>query len=211
MSQSDSRKILDTDGAEKLKSPEELMCCLNGHLIKAQQPFIDFLDLLNVIDYISEQKGHPHTFFLEESQPEEDAFDPMDRDEYFEEAARLIVMHQQGSTALIQRKLNLGYNRVGRIIDQLEAAGIVGRFEGSKAREVLIPDEYSLEQYLGTMDFPGSPYPMTDDILIEQNSKQDELSELKQNNAIVPVILSSIPESKIKKRGILSSIFQLFK
>jgi S-DNA-T family DNA segregation ATPase FtsK/SpoIIIE len=75
-------------------------------------------------------------------------FDADDRDPLFEDAARLIVMHQQGSTSLIQRKLKLGYNRAGRIIDQLEAAGIVGPFEGSKAREVLFPDEYSLEQFL---------------------------------------------------------------
>jgi S-DNA-T family DNA segregation ATPase FtsK/SpoIIIE len=72
-----------------------------------------------------------------------------DRDSMFDEAARLIVMHQQGSTSLIQRKLKLGYNRAGRIIDQLEAAGIVGPFEGSKARKVLVPDDYSLEQLLG--------------------------------------------------------------
>lgn len=69
----------------------------------------------------------------------------------FEDAARIIVMHQQGSTSLIQRKLKLGYNRAGRIIDQLEGAGIVGPFEGSKAREVLIPDEYALEQFLDTL------------------------------------------------------------
>ncbi|MBS1500603.1 MAG: DNA translocase FtsK, partial [Bacteroidetes bacterium] len=75
-------------------------------------------------------------------------FDPDDRDPMFEEAARLIVIHQQGSTSLIQRKLKLGYNRAGRIIDQLEAAGIVGPFEGSKAREVLFADEYSLEKHL---------------------------------------------------------------
>jgi S-DNA-T family DNA segregation ATPase FtsK/SpoIIIE len=79
-------------------------------------------------------------------------FDPNERDKFFEDAARLIVMHQQGSTSLIQRKLKLGYNRAGRIIDQLEAAGIVGSFEGSKAREVLYPDEYSLEQFLNGMD-----------------------------------------------------------
>lgn len=70
----------------------------------------------------------------------------------FEDAARLIVMHQQGSTSLIQRKLKLGYNRAGRIIDQLEAAGVVGPFEGSKAREVLLPDDYALEQFLNNLD-----------------------------------------------------------
>jgi S-DNA-T family DNA segregation ATPase FtsK/SpoIIIE len=79
-------------------------------------------------------------------------FDPDDKDPLFEDAARLIVLHQQGSTSLIQRKLKLGYNRAGRIIDQLEASGIVGAFEGSKAREVLIPDEYALEQFLDNMN-----------------------------------------------------------
>ncbi|MNT93268.1 DNA translocase SpoIIIE [compost metagenome] len=78
-------------------------------------------------------------------------FDASDRDSMFEDAARLIVLHQQGSTSLIQRKLKLGYNRAGRIIDQLEAAGVVGPFEGSKAREVLIPDDYALEQFLNEL------------------------------------------------------------
>jgi len=78
--------------------------------------------------------------------------DLSERDALFDEAAKLIVLHQQGSTSLIQRKLKLGYNRAGRLIDQLEAAGIVGAFEGSKAREVLIPDEYSLEQLLNNID-----------------------------------------------------------
>ncbi|MBB6131846.1 hypothetical protein HDF22_006000 [Mucilaginibacter lappiensis] len=87
-------------------------------------------------------------------QPEAKEYDPDDRDPMFEEAARLIVMHQQGSTSLIQRKMKLGYNRAGRIIDQLEAAGIVGAFEGSKARDVLYPDEYSLERYLETLQKP---------------------------------------------------------
>ena len=78
--------------------------------------------------------------------------DLAERDPLFEEAARLMVAHQQGSTSLVQRKLKLGYNRAGRLIDQLEAAGIVGPFEGSKAREVLVPDEYSLEQLLNNLD-----------------------------------------------------------
>ena len=78
--------------------------------------------------------------------------DLSDRDALFEEAARLLVLHQQGSTSLIQRKLKLGYNRAGRLIDQLESAGVVGPFEGSKAREVLIPDEYSLEKLLNELE-----------------------------------------------------------
>jgi S-DNA-T family DNA segregation ATPase FtsK/SpoIIIE len=79
-------------------------------------------------------------------------FDPSSRDSMFEEAARVIVTHQQGSTSLLQRRLKLGYNRAGRLIDQLEHAGVVGPFEGSKAREVLIPDEYSLEQLLNNLN-----------------------------------------------------------
>ncbi len=87
----------------------------------------------------------------DESGAEKSEFDPSQRDSMFEEAARIVVTHQQGSTSLIQRRLKLGYNRAGRLIDQLESAGVVGPFEGSKAREVLIPDEYSLEQLLNSM------------------------------------------------------------
>jgi DNA segregation ATPase FtsK/SpoIIIE, S-DNA-T family len=90
-------------------------------------------------------------FVGDESDSNVGEVDLADRDALFDDAARLIVMHQQGSTSLIQRKLKLGYNRAGRLIDQLEAAGIVGSFEGSKAREVLIKDEYSLEQLLSEL------------------------------------------------------------
>ena len=90
--------------------------------------------------------------FVGDDEGEVGAVDLADRDSLFEDAAKLIVLHQQGSTSLIQRKLKLGYNRAGRLIDQLEAAGIVGPFEGSKAREVLIKDEYSLEQLLSEID-----------------------------------------------------------
>ena len=79
------------------------------------------------------------------------AYDDMDRDDLFEDAAQVVVIHQQGSASLLQRKLKLGYNRAGRIVDQLEAAGIIGPFEGSKARQVLIPDEMSLEQHLNNL------------------------------------------------------------
>jgi S-DNA-T family DNA segregation ATPase FtsK/SpoIIIE len=79
-------------------------------------------------------------------------FDPNERDELFEDAARMVVLNQVGSTSLIQRKLKIGYNRAGRLMDQLEDAGVVGPNQGSKARQVLIPDEYSLEQFLNTLD-----------------------------------------------------------
>src|SRR5690606_16507014 len=103
----------------------------------------------------SDLKGYSDAYILPEFAGDEEEgsldVDLSDRDPLFDDAARLIVLHQQGSTSLIQRKLKLGYNRAGRIIDQLEAAGIVGPFEGSKAREVLIQDEASLEQLLGSL------------------------------------------------------------
>src|SRR5690606_16152511 len=101
------------------------------------------------------QRGYDSAYLLPEYEGEDEggaaAVDLSERDSLFEDAARVIVNHQQGSTSLIQRKLKLGYNRAGRLIDQLEAAGVVGPFEGSKAREVLIKDEYSLEQLLNTL------------------------------------------------------------
>src|SRR5690606_13954476 len=118
--------------------------------------FVDTPEVEGISDFIGAQRGYPSAFMLPEyvGDGEESGisdFDLSERDALFEEAARLIVMHQQGSTSLIQRKLKLGYNRAGRIIDKLEAAGIVGPYEGSKAREVLYPDEYSLEQFLDTL------------------------------------------------------------
>ncbi|HBK90010.1 MAG TPA: cell division protein FtsK, partial [Cytophagales bacterium] len=104
------------------------------------------------VEFIGSQRGYDSAYLLPEFEGEDETgasdVDLSDRDALFEDAARLIVMHQQGSTSLIQRKLKLGYNRAGRLIDQLEAAGIVGPFEGSKAREVLVKDEMSLEQLL---------------------------------------------------------------
>jgi S-DNA-T family DNA segregation ATPase FtsK/SpoIIIE len=109
-----------------------------------------------VCNWIGEQKGYSSAYLLPEYVGEDGEgsgmdFDLSDRDPLFDEAARLIVLHQQGSTSLIQRKLKLGYNRAGRIVDQLEAAGVVGSFEGSKAREVLIQDEVSLERLLSSL------------------------------------------------------------
>ena len=109
-----------------------------------------------VCDWIGEQKGYASAYLLPEYVGEDGEgsgadIDLSDRDPLFDEAARLIVLHQQGSTSLIQRKLKLGYNRAGRIVDQLEAAGVVGPFEGSKAREVLIQDEVSLERLLSSL------------------------------------------------------------
>lgn len=157
LSKVDSRTILDSGGADQLIGRGDMLLSTGSDLIRIQCAFVDTPEVDRISEFIGEQRGYPSAFILPEYVDENGEgsgsmdFDPSDRDQLFEDAARLIVMHQQGSTSLIQRKLKLGYNRAGRIIDQLEAAGIVGAFEGSKAREVLYPDEYSLEQYLETL------------------------------------------------------------
>ena len=153
LSKIDSRTILDAGGADQLIGRGDMLLASGSDLIRLQCAFVDTPEVEKISDFIGGQRGYATAMLLPEyvgegetSSPKE--FDPDDRDPMFEDAARLIVLHQQGSTSLIQRKLKLGYNRAGRIIDQLEAAGIVGPFEGSKAREVLFPDEYSLERHL---------------------------------------------------------------
>jgi S-DNA-T family DNA segregation ATPase FtsK/SpoIIIE len=148
----DSRTILDIGGADQLIGRGDMLLSTGSDLIRLQCAFIDTPEIESVVDFIGSQRGYPSPFNLpeyldEDSEPNKD-FDPSQKDELFEEAARIIVAHQHGSTSLLQRKLKLGYNRAGRIIDQLEAAGIVGPFEGSKAREVKFKDEISLEQFL---------------------------------------------------------------
>lgn len=151
----DSRTILDTGGAEQLIGQGDMLLSMGSDLVRIQCAFVDTPEVERVCEYIGQQRGYETAYQLPEyiSEDEEGIsdFDFSDRDPMFEDAARLIVSHQQGSTSLIQRKLKLGYNRAGRLIDQLEAAGIVGPFEGSKAREVLILDEYSLEQKLNSL------------------------------------------------------------
>jgi S-DNA-T family DNA segregation ATPase FtsK/SpoIIIE len=148
----DSRTILDTGGAEQLVGQGDMLLSMNSSIIRLQCPFLDTHEIEHICDYIGTQRGYESAYMLPAYEEEEDSsrsdLDLGDIDPLFEEAARLIVSHQQGSTSLIQRKLKLGYNRAGRLIDQLEAAGIVGSFEGSKAREVLITDEHSLEMIL---------------------------------------------------------------
>ena len=157
LSKVDSRTILDTGGADQLIGRGDMLLSTGSDLTRIQCAFVDTPEVDKISEFIGSQRGYPSAFLLPEYVDENGEgsgsmdFDMNDRDQLFEDAARLIVMHQQGSTSLIQRKLKLGYNRAGRIIDQLEAAGIVGPFEGSKAREVLYPDEYSLEQYLETL------------------------------------------------------------
>jgi S-DNA-T family DNA segregation ATPase FtsK/SpoIIIE len=159
LSKIDSRTILDSGGADQLIGRGDMLLALGSDLIRLQCAFVDTPVVEQVSDFIGNQRGYATAMLLPEYVGEGEASSPKefnadDRDSMFEDAARLIVLHQQGSTSLIQRKLKLGYNRAGRIIDQLEAAGIVGPFEGSKAREVLYPDEYSLERHLEELAKP---------------------------------------------------------
>lgn len=148
----DSRTILDAGGADQLVGQGDMLLSSGSDVIRIQCPFVDTPEIEKVCEFIGAQRGYDSAYLLPEFEGEDESgaasVDLSERDALFEEAAQLIVNHQQGSTSLIQRKLKLGYNRAGRLIDQLEAAGIVGPFEGSKAREVLIKDQLSLEQLL---------------------------------------------------------------
>lgn len=152
----DSRTILDAGGAEQLVGMGDLLFSMGSDMLRLQCPFIDTPEVERICDYINIQPSFESAYELPEVETSEGGGlggdQDFERDDLFEEAARIIVMHQQGSTSLLQRRLKLGYNRAGRLIDQLEKAGIVGSFEGSKAREVLVPDEYSLERLLSNMD-----------------------------------------------------------
>ncbi len=153
----DSRTILDAGGAEQLIGRGDMLFSNGNDLIRIQCAFVDTPEVEKITEFIGEQQGYPDAHHLPEYVPEGSEggggnFDDMERDALFEDAARVVVIHQQGSASLLQRKLKLGYNRAGRIVDQLEAAGIIGPFEGSKARQVLIPDEISLEQHLSNLD-----------------------------------------------------------
>jgi S-DNA-T family DNA segregation ATPase FtsK/SpoIIIE len=148
----DSRTILDAGGADQLIGRGDMLLSTGNDMVRLQCAFIDTPEVEKVTDYIGSQQAYPMTFELPEFIPEGGGeggdIDLGDRDSLFEEAARIVVQHQQGSASLLQRRLKLGYNRAGRIVDQLEAAGIIGPHEGSKARQVLITDEMSLEQKL---------------------------------------------------------------
>ncbi|MFZ9661547.1 MAG: DNA translocase FtsK [Chitinophagaceae bacterium] len=147
----DSRTILDTGGAEQLIGRGDMLISYNGELTRLQCVFVDTPEVERVVEFIGKQRGYPHAFILPEysdKDAEGKEFDAQDRDPLFEDAARLIVQSQVGSTSLLQRRMKLGYNRAGRLMDQLESAGIVGGNQGSKAREVLVKSEYELEQLL---------------------------------------------------------------
>ncbi|WP_313374122.1 DNA translocase FtsK 4TM domain-containing protein [Chishuiella sp.] len=152
----DSRTILDSQGADQLIGKGDMLYTTGNELVRLQCAFVDTPEVDKITEFIGEQRGYPDALHLPEYVGEEGGsgldIDLSDRDALFEDAARLIVMNQQGSASLLQRKLKLGYNRAGRLIDQLEAAGIVGPFEGSKARQVLIQDDVSLEQLLSNLN-----------------------------------------------------------
>jgi len=148
----DSRTILDAGGADQLIGKGDMLFSQGSDLVRLQCAFVDTPEVEEICDFIGNQQAYPTAYQLPEYVGEEGGgvgdIDPSDRDALFEDAARLVVATQQGSTSMIQRKLKLGYNRAGRIVDQLEAAGILGPFEGSKARQVLVTDEMALEQKL---------------------------------------------------------------
>lgn len=148
----DSRTILDTGGAEQLIGKGDMLISYNGEVTRLQCAFVDTPEVEQIVEFIGDQRGYPQAFLLPEYVDEKELegkdFDLSDRDTLFEEAARLIVQNQVGSTSLLQRRMKLGYNRAGRLMDQLEAAGVVGPNQGSKARDVLIKTEMELQQHL---------------------------------------------------------------
>jgi len=153
----DSRTILDSYGAEQLIGRGDMLYFNGNDLIRLQCAFVDTPEVEKIAEFIGEQKGYPDAYILpeyvgDESKINSGNIDSKEKDPLFEEAALIVVSNQQGSTSMIQRQLKLGYNRAGRIMDQLEACGIVGKFNGAKPREVLIKDRNSLEQFLRDMN-----------------------------------------------------------
>jgi S-DNA-T family DNA segregation ATPase FtsK/SpoIIIE len=155
-SSTDSRTIMDSKGAEQLIGMGDMLISTGSDLTRVQCAFIDTPEVEKICEFIGSQRAYPQAHMLPEYEEESEAVggkaDLDDKDAMFDEAALMVVQHQSGSTSLIQRRLRLGYNRAGRIIDQLEAAGIVGQFEGSKARKVLIKDEMALEELLRNLN-----------------------------------------------------------
>jgi len=153
----DSRTILDSSGADQLIGKGDMLISQGNDLIRIQCAFVDTPEVEKICEFIGGQRGYPEIFTLPEYVGESASggtgtFDDDDKDALFDDAARILVQHQQGSASLLQRKLKIGYNRAGRIIDQMEALGIIGPFEGSKARQVLISDLDTLEQFLKDMN-----------------------------------------------------------
>jgi S-DNA-T family DNA segregation ATPase FtsK/SpoIIIE len=148
----DSRTILDIGGAEQLIGKGDMLISYNGELTRLQCAFVDTPEVDKITDFIGDQQGYTEAFMLpeyvDEKEFENKTFDAADRDPLFEDAARLIVQSQSGSTSLLQRRMKLGYNRAGRLMDQLEAAGIVGPNQGSKVRDVMVKTDAELQEYL---------------------------------------------------------------
>lgn len=159
MSRVDSSTILDSTGAEQLIGRGDMLLSTGNDLVRLQCPFIDTLEVEAITEFIGSQRAYPEAYTLPDCPDEQDDtvdkenINPNERDPLFEDAARLIVQSQQGSTSMLQRKFKIGYNRAGRIIDQLECAGIVGPFAGSKQREVKIQTEYALDQLLNDLNY----------------------------------------------------------
>ncbi len=150
----DSRTILDAGGAEQLIGKGDMLVSYNGEITRLQCAFVDTPEVERVAEFIGHQPNYPEQYYLpifDEKDTEEKNFEIGERDKLFEEAARLIVQNQIGSTSLLQRRMKLGYNRAGRLMDQLEATGVVGPNQGSKARDVLIKTEIELQQHLTTL------------------------------------------------------------
>lgn len=154
----DSRTILESTGANQLVGRGDMLISLSGEITRVQCALVDTAEVERITEFIGSQQGYASAHYLPEYTGEEGEslgigeVDLGKRDKLFDEAAKLVVQFQQGSTSLIQRRMNLGYNRAGRIMDQLEAAGIVGPSEGSKARQVLITDFLSLDRILNSLD-----------------------------------------------------------
>jgi len=166
----DSRAILDEGGAEQLVGKGDMLFSTGNERVRLQCAFVDTPEVEKVTEFIGSQQGYPTAWelpeYIDEKASTAAGGDSGERDSMYEEAARIVVQHQQGSASLLQRRLKIGYNRAGRIIDQFEADGIVGPFDGSKARQVLMPDEYTLEQFLSKDDEPqDSP---TDELPVEE-------------------------------------------
>jgi len=148
----DSRTILDMGGAEQLIGKGDMLISYNGELTRLQCAFVDTPEVDKITDFIGAQQSYAEAFMLpeyvDEKEFENKTFDANDRDPLFEDAAKLIVQSQSGSTSLLQRRMKLGYNRAGRLMDQLEAAGIVGPNQGSKVRDVMVKTDAELQEYL---------------------------------------------------------------
>ncbi|MEO6685698.1 MAG: DNA translocase FtsK, partial [Dyadobacter sp.] len=156
----DSRTILDMGGAEQLVGQGDMLLAINSEVIRLQCPFIDTREIEDVCEFIGGQRGYDEAYALPEYEGDESSesrseVNTDDFDQLLPEAARLIITHQQGSTSLIQRKMKLGYNRAGRIMDQLELIGVVGPFTGSKARDVMFHDLSQLDDHMRSMGISG--------------------------------------------------------